>query len=235
LYDDCVVSLEHISFSPSIKMQRKGPVWPQSSGSRSPGSSPGYRTISAASYATAPEAADLRNAQPLADDSTRSSLEFEYLSVDDKPPPIPERSSRRVRSRVPFRCDTPVIGPSNSPSSSSDARQPFPSWGGSEHYVMPPTVYGHWVALQHELKARFDVEDLSMIRELGTSMPREDREDRTLMPEPLNLHRGWNRRPGDRIIEALRSPSPSEDGDIGDWWESVGSAIVAASLCGAGA
>jgi hypothetical protein len=205
-YEDCVISLDHMSFTtPSIQKRRRGHLWPVSGTSGSDDRHKKHRTISAASWATAPEALDPQSAP--AEGVACFSPEFEYFSSDDKPPPIPERSPLRLKLQSPSRA-LPII---EQPSSA--ARYLSPSRVGAEHYVMPTAVYGHWVALQHELKARFDVGDLLRIGEFGTPVLREDREDGNLSPQPLNLDNCRQRRLGDQIVDELRRYSLSEYGD----------------------
>lgn len=199
--------------SPSTKARREEPVWSVGSAGGSRDSPLGHQTTSFASFrATAPDAFDVHNVLP-ADDITRSSPEFEYFSADDKPPPIPKRSSRRVMFHVPFRREVPSIGPSDSAETKEPSADPAPGEKGPAQYVMPPRVYGHWLALQQELKERFAVCDLWMAGDVGAEVAREQ-EDGTLALEPLNLGDSEKEKLGDVIMQQLRS-SPI---DFGDNW-----------------
>jgi hypothetical protein len=198
---DCVMSLDNISFSPSTKKQRKGPVWLVGDGSDD--SHRGNRITSSDSWSTIPELAEVRHA-----DEARSSLN--NSSADDKlkPPPIPERSSRRAKFHLPFR-EQAIVGPSASSSSEPrQASQPVPS--EVKEHMMPPAVYRHWPALQDELKERFDVADLSIVGELSTPVSPEDRH--TFTPEPLTLGNCRERQRAEHIMDTLRY-APSDFGD----------------------
>jgi hypothetical protein len=196
LYEYCAMSLEDRAFSPSTKAQRQETVWPLRTAGGSRRSAAGHRTASSV---------DFRNILSAAD-RTRSSLEFDHFSADDKPPPIPKRSPRRVLLHVPFGGEIASIGPPDS----SEAEEPSPDLGEKEpaQHGMPPRVYGHWLTLQHELKERLYDRHLSVIGDIGAEIALEQ-EDAILTPKPLNLGRRRKRRLGDLIMQRLRSRSPS--------------------------
>jgi hypothetical protein len=196
LYEYCVMSLEDRTFSPSTKAQRQETVWPLPTAGGSRRRAAGHRTASSV---------DFRNILS-AVDRTRSSLEFDHFSADDKPPPIPKRSSRRVLLQVPLRGEIASIGPPDS----SETDEPAPAPGEKEpaQYVMPPRVYGHWLTVQHELKERLHDRHLSAIGDVGAERALEH-EDGILTPKPLNLGQRRKRRLGDMIMQQLRSRSPS--------------------------
>jgi hypothetical protein len=194
--EDCVTSLINISISPSTNTQLAGPVWPASGGSSRSANTCTSRIISSASGVTTPEVAELK-------DVADARSWPEPFHVDSKPPPIPERSSRRVKSNIPLREHTQLGSPC-----SSEAEV--------ERYVMTPTVYGHYVAVQRELNRRFDAGDFSSGAWFGRPVNKADRQ--SLAPGPLYPKRGRQRRKaGDRrnaehMIENLRYSS-SDDGE----------------------
>jgi hypothetical protein len=193
--EDCVTSLANISISSSINRQLEGPVWPVSGGSSRSANTCASRIISPTSSATTPEVAELKDAA-----DARSWPE--PFHVDDEPPPIPERSSRRVKSNIPFREHTQL---KSSCSSEADV----------ERYVMTPTVYGHYVAVQRELSKRFAAGDFSSRAWFGRLVNEADRQ--ILAPGPLHPERSRQRRKaGDRrnaehMIENLRYSSSDDD------------------------
>jgi hypothetical protein len=196
LYEYCVMSLEDRTFSPSTKAQHQEIVWPLRTAGGSRRSAAGHRTAASVDFPNVLSAAD----------RTRSSLEFDHFSADDKPPPIPQRSSRRVLLHVPFGGEIASIGPPDS----SETEEPSPDLGEKEpaQYVMPPRVYRHWLTLQHELKERLPDRHLSVIGDVGAEIALEQ-EEAILTPKPLNLGRRRKRRLGDMIMQQLRSRSPS--------------------------
>ena len=176
-YEICVTSLENMSFLPSINEQQKGHAWPVS-GSSCEDSSVRSRIKSSSSGVTGPETAALR--------SSDEACSFpEPLFVDDTLPPVPERSSRRVKLHLPVR-EAAMMGSFPPQFSACDDGEP---------YVMTPSVYGNWLALHRELEEKFDIGDLSITGGLGMQASEEGRD--TLKPEPLNLgdcrQRRWGR------------------------------------------
>lgn len=76
--------------------------------------------------------------------------------------------------------------------------------------MMPPSVYGHWLALQDELKKEFNIGDLSIVDEFGMPLSHEERD--ALTPRPLNLGAWRERCRVEQMMEKLRH-SASDYGD----------------------
>lgn len=131
--------LKNMSFSPSIRKQHKGPDWPVTENSSNTWKT--SRATSSASWATAPEVAELGKG-----DGAPSSPQ--PCRLYDKPPPVPERSSRRVKFRLPLMENVTVEQSCLSCTETRQSSKPVRYREEIESYTMPPSVYGHWLALQ---------------------------------------------------------------------------------------